>query len=149
MSWQLTLPTTVGHTYFSEKAYKINTHNCIKMTVKLRTFDFFSGIEHLLIYVLDTYSIPCKELDVLDENGDTALHVAARESRCSPQVRFMVIKHLLQREANTRLTNHKGKSAIDIIPKNEEICRRAIHDRMIYQQGKHLSFIVLTQTLLF
>jgi len=105
---------------------------------KITTFDVFSGSEELLIYVLDTYSIPCKELDILDENGDTALHVAARESRCSPQVRFMVIEHLLQREADTRLTNHKGKRVIDIIPKSEDTCRRAIHDRMIHQKGKYI-----------
>jgi len=74
----------------------------------------------------------------MDNQGDTALHVATGDSKCTPQNRLMVIRHLLQREADTLLTNHKGIRAIDILPKNEEICKHEIHDRMIHQKGKYI-----------
>ncbi|KAL3888661.1 hypothetical protein ACJMK2_001026 [Sinanodonta woodiana] len=93
-----------GDTYFHAVAY---------LTIKAGSSKNWRSLS-LLQYILDTFVLPKNEQDLLDKDGNTALHVVLREPCQDMKLRYNILMLLAEAPVNPHIKNLEGKTARDV-----------------------------------
>ena len=76
-----------------------------------------------------------KDQNAKDSQGNTVLHVAAKEERAKAETRFHVIIALLKVEVNPLIKNKAGKYAVQYLPRGDQRPIGLLHQKMAEQEG--------------
>ncbi|XP_060067394.1 TPR and ankyrin repeat-containing protein 1-like [Ylistrum balloti] len=87
-------------------------HAVVKMTLA-------AGVISLLQFVLHTYTVPSGEQNLLDNHGNTPLHIATQNSRASSVLRLNVAMELLNANISALQKNSDGKMALEYVSRGE------------------------------
>ncbi|XP_078333030.1 TPR and ankyrin repeat-containing protein 1-like isoform X2 [Crassostrea virginica] len=98
-----TLSIERGDSYF---------HTVVRMTLVTNNLGLF---DMTLIKVNEN-----KDQNTKDSQGNTVLHVAAKEKRAKAETRFRVIIALLEVEVNPLIKNKAGKYAVQYLPRGDK-----------------------------
>jgi hypothetical protein len=80
----------------------------------------FKGSFDLLQYILFTVVASKRDQNLMDDNGNTALHAITRDSEVNSMARIRIMNMLLEAEVNPLIKNIDGKYAIMYLPKVEQ-----------------------------
>ncbi|KAK3609568.1 hypothetical protein CHS0354_019581 [Potamilus streckersoni] len=93
-----------GDTYFHAVAY---------LTIKAGSSRNQRSLS-LLKYILDTFVLPENQQDLLDKEGNTALHVVLREPCQDDKLRYEMMMLLADAPVNPHIRNLEGKTVRDV-----------------------------------
>ena len=76
-----------------------------------------------------------KDQNTKDSQGNTVLHVAAKEKMAKAETRFRVIIALLEVEVNPLIKNKAGKYAVQYLPRGDKRLVGLLLKKMAKQEG--------------
>ena len=76
-----------------------------------------------------------RDQNLLDDNGNTALHTITRDSEVDSMARIRIMIMLLEAEVNPLIKNLDGKYAIMYLPKDENRAIESLQNVMRQQEG--------------
>ncbi|XP_033726508.1 TPR and ankyrin repeat-containing protein 1-like [Pecten maximus] len=120
---ELFLACGSDHNTLSVQAGDRYIHAVVKMTLA-------AGVIDLLPFTLHTIVIRSEEQNLLDSHGNTALHIATRDSRASPPLRLNVIMELLDANISTLQKNSDSRLAVEYVSKGESQLLAVIFEYM-------------------
>lgn len=124
--------------------------NKVRFHFSVFNFDFVSssktfyvvGEYDALMYLIKKFAVPHKEQNMLDSGGNTALHLAAKDTRCSSDDRMTVVRILFEvADIDTNIRNSEGKEAILLVPRKELFLISLLQGRMRMQEGRKSIYV--------